>query len=396
LLIGADKKQAAVLRKYCYGLLSGPLLKPEVVRMSGDVIEFRNGASLEIVSNDVRLVRGRSAIAVLGSECCHWKTAEHSSNSDEEVVAAAEPSLSMCPLDGGLLMLASSTYRKRGYMYRKFRQLHGADASEDICWAAPSTTMNLKLPQHVVDKAMAEDPYKAGAEYLNRWREDLSDFVPLDVIEAATDSGIYERMPEPDASYVAFADAAGGTGSDAFTLAIAHAAPDNTVVLDVLRERKPRFVPSAVISEFAALLRLYGISEVQGDKFAGGFHSSEWERNEISFTPCENTTSENYQHALPLLLSKRVRLLDNATLKTQLAGLERRASPAGREIITHAQVASAHDDCATAAAGALVIAGDATAYDRGYLGWGTADDPDSGREWRMQQLAGFLNGMVRP
>jgi hypothetical protein len=71
ILLGADKKQAAILRKYCHGLLQTPLLKAEVTRSTGDVTEFRNGSSLEIATNDARLVRGRSAIAVLGSECCH-------------------------------------------------------------------------------------------------------------------------------------------------------------------------------------------------------------------------------------------------------------------------------------------------------------------------------------
>ena len=67
ILLGADKKQAAILRRYCQGLLQAPLLAAEVTRQTGEVTEFRNGASLEIATNDARLVRGRSAIAVLGS-----------------------------------------------------------------------------------------------------------------------------------------------------------------------------------------------------------------------------------------------------------------------------------------------------------------------------------------
>jgi hypothetical protein len=157
ILLGADKKQAAILRRYCQGLLEAPLLAAEVTRSTGEVTEFRNGASLEISTNDARLVRGRSAIAVLGSECCHWKTDEYSASSDEEVVGAAEPSMAMCP-DGGLLMLGSSVYRKRGYMYRQFRALHGnAAAPEDtLVWFAPSATMNPRLPTHVVDRAGRE------------------------------------------------------------------------------------------------------------------------------------------------------------------------------------------------------------------------------------------------
>jgi hypothetical protein len=109
ILLGADKKQAVILRKYAEGLLQAPLLAREVVRSTAGLIEFRNGASLEIATNDARLVRGRSAIAVLGSECCHWRTDEYAASSDEEVVGAAEPSMAMCP-DGGLLLLGSSVH----------------------------------------------------------------------------------------------------------------------------------------------------------------------------------------------------------------------------------------------------------------------------------------------
>jgi len=154
ILLGADKRQASILRRYCEGLLQAPLLAAEVVRSTSEVTEFRNGSSLEVSTNDARLVRGRSAIAVLGSECSHWRTDEHAASSDEEVVGAAEPSMAMCP-DGGLLMLGSSVHRKRGYMYRKYKQLHGNDASEDICWFAPSAVMNPQLPVHIVDRALA-------------------------------------------------------------------------------------------------------------------------------------------------------------------------------------------------------------------------------------------------
>jgi hypothetical protein len=91
LVLGADKKQASILRRYCQGLLDAPLLAAEVTRVTDDVIEFRNSAVLEIATNDARLVRGRSAIAVLGSEACHWRTDETAASSDEEVVAAAAP-----------------------------------------------------------------------------------------------------------------------------------------------------------------------------------------------------------------------------------------------------------------------------------------------------------------
>ena len=141
--LGADKRQAQILRRYCEGLLQAPLLAAEVTRSVNELTEFKNGASLEISTNDARLVRGRSAIAVLGSECCHWKTDEFSASSDEEVVAAAEPSMAMCP-DGGILMLGSSVYRRRGYMFRQYKELFSnPNTPEDtLVWFAPSAVMN--------------------------------------------------------------------------------------------------------------------------------------------------------------------------------------------------------------------------------------------------------------
>ena len=124
ILLGRDKKQSSILRRYCQGLLEAPLFKNEVPRITGEILEFANGASLEISTNDAGLVRGRSAIAVLGSESCFWKSDEKSQSSDEEVVAAAEPSMAMCP-DQGILILGSSVHRKKGFMYRMYKEHHG-------------------------------------------------------------------------------------------------------------------------------------------------------------------------------------------------------------------------------------------------------------------------------
>jgi hypothetical protein len=359
ILLGADKKQAAILRRYCSGLLEVPHLAAEVTRSTGEVTEFRNGASLEISTNDARLVRGRSAVAVLGSETCHWKTDEFSASSDEEVVGAAEPSMAMCP-DGGILLLGSSVYRKRGYMYRQFRELHGnPDTPADtLVWFAPSAVMNPRLPQHIIDRALAENAAKARAEFLNVWREDLSDFIPLDAIEACTDFNCFERAHVPGVNYRAFADAAGGTGTDSFAFAVGHYEPrglEKCYVLDVVREYKPRFVPTQVIAELAVLCNVFGITQVYGDRYAIGFHESEWRKYGVSFQAYEQTTSENFLGLLPLLLAKRVQLINNVTARNQIASLERRIGISDREIVGHPQHAGAHDDVAAAVAGVIGV-----------------------------------------
>jgi hypothetical protein len=213
------------------------------------VVEFKNGSTLEIATNDPRLIRGRSAIAVLGSECCYWRTDEYNAASDEEVVPAAVNSMAMCP-DTGLLMLASSVHRKVGYMYRQYRRLFGNDDAAELCWFAPSVTMNPKLPSGVVASAIAENKARGSAEFMNVWREDIADFIPLDLIEATTDWGVTERPPiDKNVLYFAHADSAGGTGKDSFTLAICHADLETRLIVNAIRERVPRFVAADVIRD---------------------------------------------------------------------------------------------------------------------------------------------------
>ena len=351
ILLGADKKQAQILRKYCDGLLQAPLLAREVVRTTGDIIEFRNGGSLEIATNDARLVRGRSAIAVVGSECCHWKTGEYAASSDEEVVSAAEKSMAMT-VDGGLLLLGSSVHLKKGYMYREYLRLFGNDEAEDLVWFAPSQVMNPRLKQSTIDKAIAKDGPRARADYLNVWRELSEEFIPPVVIEKATDFGTYEREPRLGVSYTASTDPAEGTGKDSYAFAISHRdAQTNTTIIDCIREFRPPFVPSAVVAELAKVLKRYHISEVYADRHAAGFHADLWNQNGVSLRIHKYNTSENYLTALSHLLSGHVRLIDSDTARSQFIGLERRDDK-----VDHAQHANAHDDVSCACAGAIVAA----------------------------------------
>jgi hypothetical protein len=57
---------------------------------------------------------------------------------------------------------------------------------------------------------------------------------------------------------------------------------------------------------------------------------------------------------LPLLNSRKVQLLDDRRLISQLHGLERRTARGGKDSIDHAP--GSHDDAANAVAGALVLA----------------------------------------
>jgi hypothetical protein len=92
-----------------------------------------------------------------------------------------------------------------------------------------------------------------------------------------------------------------------------------------------------------------------------------------------------------MLLSGRVRLINSATLRSQLAGLERSVTGT-KEKVTHAAIASAHDDVACAAAGALVAAGRGHSYDRLYRGF--MPDPVSVTRTSSDYVIGTLRAAI--
>ena len=215
--------------------------------------------------------------------------------------------------------------------------------------------MNPSYPREIIDAAYEADPSSAAAEYGAQFRTDVETFVSREVVEAATVTGRFELPPVPGiSSYVGFCDPSGGS-SDSMTLAIAHSdRATKCAVLDAVRERRAPFSPDNVVSEFAVLLKSYGIRKVTGDNYAREWPRERFRVHGIDYDPAEQNKSEIYLSFLPALNSGRVELLDHAVLSGQLVGLERRTARGGRDSIDHTP--RGHDDVANAVAGALVAA----------------------------------------
>jgi hypothetical protein len=127
----------------------------------------------------------------------------------------------------------------------------------------------------------------------------------------------------------------------------------NTVIIDAVREVRPRFSPEQVVEDFATLLKSYRIMHVTGDRYAGEFPRELFRNHGIIYDLAKNTKSELFRDLLPLLNSGKVMLPRNERLVSQIVSLERRVSPAGRETITHPD--HGHDDLANAVAGATSL-----------------------------------------
>jgi len=120
-------------------------------------------------------------------------------------------------------------------------------------------------------------------------------------------------------------------------------------VIDDIRERRPRFKPEAVVSEFAKLLRHYRVLTVRGDRYAGEWPRDAFQRNGVTYVAAGKPKSDLYLELLPRANSGEVDLLDHQRLITQLQGLERMTARGGRDSIDHAT--GCHDDIANAVAG---------------------------------------------
>ena len=129
---------------------------------------------------------------------------------------------------------------------------------------------------------------------------------------------------------------------------------DEVTVIDCLREVRPPFSPEGVVAEFATVLRAYRIGKVTGDRYAGEFPREQFRKHGVSYEVSAQPKSDIYVNFLPLLNSRKVELLDHPRLISQLTGLERRTSRAGKDSIDHAP--GGHDDLANAAAGVLTLA----------------------------------------
>jgi hypothetical protein len=363
--LAVDKQQASIIQKYTAAYFDKvPLLKPLVTRETSDGFELSTGSELIVLASNFRNIRGRSVACCVMDEVGFWRS-ELTQTPDTEAYAALMPSLMTIP--NSMLIAISTPYRRSGLLYQMWKDHFGKDDDDILVVHGASRMFNPTLDQRVIDAALKRDPAAARSEWEASWRDDIAAFLSRQLIESAVDVGVFVRSPEGE-SYVGFADPSGGV-ADGFSAAVAHRDADGRVILDCLHEVLPPFDPAAATKEICATLKAYGITKVVADKYAAQWPVSEFARNDITLEHSERDRSAIYADFLPLLTSGRARLLDHPRLVGQLANLERRTQPSGRDQITHPANANAHDDLANSAAGALVLASEESAYWANSMNW---------------------------
>jgi hypothetical protein len=114
---------------------------------------------------------------------------------------------------------------------------------------------------------------------------------------------------------------------------------------------------------------------VSGDRYAGEFPRELFRKHGVKYELAKLTKSDLFRDLLPLLNSGRITLPRHDRLIAQLVGLERQVSRLGKDTISHAAVAGAHDDVANACAGVASLCRKPV-YDSNYEGWQDAPMPE--------------------
>jgi hypothetical protein len=369
--IAVDRTQAGIVYGYIRAAFEQtPALAALVKSIDSESFELHSGVVIEVHTNSYRSVRGRSIICAIFDEVAFWRS-EDSATPDVEVAGAVSPGLAR--MSGSMLILISTAHRRSGLLYQRWKDSYGRDDDDVLVVRGTTLQFNPTFDAKIITRQIESDPQLYNAEYNSQWRDDLSTFISRDLLEAAVDRGVVVRPPVAGTNYHSFADPSGGA-HDSFTLAITHREKDDSVVLDLLYERKAPFNPSEATGEIATLLKSYRCTQTTGDRYGAQWVVEAFAKCGITYRTSDRDRSAIYLDCLPLFTSGRCRLIDNQRLVAQFAALERRTFSTGKDRVDHGRETSARDDACNSAAGALVLASGTGGYDSS-LAWVGAPEP---------------------
>jgi len=352
-IIANDRPQAQIIKKYISGILdSKPVFRNQILDDLQWEVKLKNNITISVKTSNFRAVRGYTILCVIAEELSFWRDAETSANPAHEVLLALRPGMVSIP--ESLLIGISTPYGKFGYLFEQFQEHYGQKNDDIIIWKAPTLLMNPNIDKAEIKRAFRVDKSSAKSEWGGEFREDLEDFLSLELIESNVIEKREELLPMKDIRYFAFCDPSGGR-QDSMTLGIAHKNSNTEkIVLDLLRESKPPFSPDDVARQFCQVLKQYSIYQCVGDSYSAEWVASSFRKNGIMYENCASSKSELYLGFLPLLSNYAVELLDNKSLKGQLRALERSTKSGGRDKIDHAP--GCRDDVANSCAAVCVLA----------------------------------------
>jgi len=360
-VISPTKLQSQIVKSYIRSAMSSPMLEQEIVQEDATGFELSNGVRIQILTGCFKSVRGFTQICTIVEEAAFFCISEESRvKNAAELINSIRPGLLTT---GGKCIVISTKYRKVGWCWKTHKKYFANDdAKKTLVWEAPSILMNPTLDEETIAELVAEDPAAGQAEFLNCWREDLEQFLPIEIIQSCVIAGRKELLPRSGTKYFGFVDCSGGISDDA-ALGISHLRNEkhvckDRVVIDCLRRYKSPHSPALVVGQMATVLKKYGLVKVTGDFYSAQWVVDAFKNNGIKYEKSKLNKSQLFLEVLPRLCSPQsggIELVDDEDMVKQFANLERKTRGGGRDIISHPAGTGYHDDLCNCIAGAAYI-----------------------------------------
>jgi hypothetical protein len=313
-----------------------------------DTLRLSNGIEFRTYPCTSKSLYGYSIIAGGMDEVARFRF-EGAADSDEDVRMAIRRGMAHYGRRAKLVKVSSPSGRA-GLLYSDFQRSFGKPDPYHLVWRSTSEQMAPDtVDAEFIQRMREEDPLRAARLFDAEFAEDINIFLSAEAVEAATDYGVRERLPEPRVKYIFALDAA-GHGADAFTLAGVRCHGKTGAELKVEQvlgkawEKPKNGVRNleVVAREAGEIVKRYGVREVYGDRSTGGWVQEAFERQGVRYiypsikrdgNDVYMTRSIGYLEAAPLLRAGRLRILDDEKTRRELRNLEQRGDrvdhPAG-------------------------------------------------------------------
>lgn len=296
-------------------------------------------------------VSGFTSIFVFCDEVSKWKDIDTGSNPADQVLKSVRPTLATMPF--GKIVLSSSPLGKHDAHFDAYAE---GDTDMQCVDYAPTWVANPTLTE-ARTKQLETDPSTWEREYRAIPQEDDDTSLLSAVLLRACQRPSF-LIDKDRYRYVAAIDPA--TRGNAWTLVVAtqneHQVRQIVFAHEWLGHRRKPLVPSEVFAETAELLKPYGLTAVWSDQYASDalrdiarmhgvyVHIEPW---------TQPLKADAYEHLKSLSQEKRLELIENPTLLSDLLGIRLRLSRSGVNYDL-AEEGARHSDYAPAAAMAIL------------------------------------------
>jgi hypothetical protein len=278
-----------------------PKLRAMVTRTTQHEIEMRrpdaHDVALRIVPADKggAATRGVSIFHAALEECAFFES--EGAVKDSEIKKAIAPRL----LPGAQLWLISSPWKKSGLLWTTFDRNWNTPRDSIVCHAASTMLLGIKRTITAVKAEWLADAENAAVELGSidgregpRFLDDAtSQYFGTDLIAQA----IVEELPPAPVYVRKVAAADHAFRADGSAVCVVGEREDGTIdVLDMLElkpNRRKALLPSAVVADFASILKKHGVFEIWADSHSREMLRESYKKHGVTLRDAPNSNRSN-------------------------------------------------------------------------------------------------------